>query len=90
MIACPGFTESNIRTTARTSTGAQHGDSPLKESELMSATEVARIIYTGIVNRKRTLILTRQGKLTVLLNKLFPAWMDKQIFKHFRKDIGDR
>jgi dehydrogenase/reductase SDR family protein 7B len=38
------------------------------------------------VRRKRTLVLTRQGKLTVFLNKWLPAFMDKMVFNHFAKE----
>jgi hypothetical protein len=41
---------------------------------------------TGILTKKRTLIMTRQGKLTVWLNKLFPVLTDSLVFKHFTKE----
>ncbi|MNT91500.1 short chain dehydrogenase [compost metagenome] len=52
----------------------------------MSADTVAQTIADGIVSRKRTLIMTGQGKLTVWLNKLFPALADKLVFNHFTKE----
>lgn len=86
LVACPGFTASNIRNVALTADGSSQGESPLNEGKIMSAEEVAAHIYKGVVRRKRTLILTRQGRLTVLLNKLFPAWMDRIVFNHFAKE----
>ena len=88
MIACPGFTASNIRNTALASDGTMQGESPREESKMMSAEEVARYIEKGIHQRKRTLILTTQGKLTVLLNKLFPALTDKMVYNHMAKEPG--
>jgi hypothetical protein len=38
------------------------------------------------VKRKSTLILTTQGKMTVLLNKFFPRWMDKMVYNHMAKE----
>jgi len=32
------------------------------------------------------LVMTRQGKLTVLLNKLAPGWMDKIVYKTMAKE----
>jgi hypothetical protein len=32
--------------------------------------------------------MTRQGKLTVWLNKLFPGFADSLIYKHFLKEPG--
>ncbi len=86
LVACPGFTASNIRNVALTADGSSQGESPLNEGKIMSAEEVAAHIHKAVVKRKRTLILTTQGRMTVLLNKLFPKWMDKMVFNHFAKE----
>jgi short-subunit dehydrogenase len=86
LVACPGFTASNIRNVALSANGTPQGESPLEEHKIMSAEEVASHIYKATVNRKRDLILTSQGKLTVFLNKLFPKFMDKMVFNHFAKE----
>lgn len=86
MVVCPGYTASNIRNTALNQLGQQQGDSPLDESSLMSAEEVAAHIVNGIVHQKRTVILTLQGKLTVLLNKFFPSMMDRMVYKVVAKE----
>lgn len=83
LVACPGFTNSNIRFTALTADGSKQGDSPVDEKNVMSSEEVAQHLYNAIKNRKRDLVLTTQGKLTVLLNKFFPAWIDKMVYKTF-------
>jgi short-subunit dehydrogenase len=86
MVACPGFTASNIRVTALAKDGHAHGETSMEEGEMMTAAQVATIIVDGIAARKRTLVMTAQGKLTVLLNKLLPALADKLVFKHFTKE----
>lgn len=86
MVACPGFTASNIRKTALSKDGSVQGESPRKESEMMSPREVAKHILKGIAKRKRTLVLTSQGKLTVLLNKIVPGLTDKLVFNHMAKE----
>ncbi|MFA4869803.1 MAG: SDR family oxidoreductase [Pedobacter sp.] len=86
MVACPGFTASNIRVTALAKDGASHGETSMEEGKMMSADTVAKTIADGIAARKRTLIMTGQGKLTVWLNKLFPALADKLVFNHFTKE----
>ena len=83
MWVCPGFIASNIRNVARGADGSAQKETPLDESKLMSAEECAGIILNGIDTRKRTVVMTGQGKLTVLINKLFPALADKLVFKHF-------
>lgn len=86
MVACPGFTASNIRNTALDKRGEEFGETSMEEEKMMSAEEVAHRIMVGIVKRKRTLIMTRQGKLAVLMNKIFPAWVDKKVFALFAKE----
>jgi short-subunit dehydrogenase len=53
---------------------------------MMTADEVADHLLRGVERRKRTVILTTQGKMTVFLNKWFPAWMDKMVFNHMAKE----
>ena len=86
MIAAPGFTSSNIRNTALAKDGASHGETNMEEGKLMTAEEVAKIIVDGIASRKRTLIMTTQGKMAVLMNKLLPAWVDKKVFELFARE----
>lgn len=86
MIACPGFTSSNIRKTALAADGSQQGESPRDEGSMMSAEEVAGRIAKGVISRKKILIMTTQGKMTVLLNKFFPFFMDKLVYNHMAKE----
>lgn len=86
MVACPGFTTSNIRVAALAKDGSSHGETSMEEGKMMSAEEVAARIGDGIVKRKRTLIMTGQGKLAVWVNKLFPAFADKKVFEVFAKE----
>lgn len=86
MTACPGFTASNIRSTALSYDGTAHGETSMDEEKMMTAEEVAKIIADGITKRERILVMTGQGKLTVLLNKLIPAWLDKKVYEVFTKE----
>lgn len=88
MWASPGFTASNIRNVALGADGHAQQETPLAEDKLMSAETCARIIFKGIAKRKRTVIMTAQGKATVWLNKLFPGMMDNMVFNHFAKEPG--
>lgn len=83
MWVCPGFTASNIRNVARSSDGTAQGETPLNESKLMTSEECAEIILTAIKKRKRTVVMTFLGKLTVWINKIFPGFADKSVYKHF-------
>jgi short-subunit dehydrogenase len=86
LICAPGFTASNIRNTALTKDGSIQSESPLDESKLMQPEEVAAHIIKAIEKRKSSLILTTTGKLTVLLNKFFPKFMDKMVYNHMAKE----
>lgn len=86
LIACPGFTASNIRNTALAADGSQQGESPRDEAKMMSAEEVARHLLNAVEKRKRSLLLTSQGKMTVFLNKLFPGWVDQMVYNHMAKE----
>lgn len=86
LVACPGFTTSNIRNNALNAKGSIQGESPRDEDKMMSAEEVAEHIFKATIKRKRDLILTTQGKLTVFMNKFFPSFMDKMVFNHLAKE----
>lgn len=86
LIACPGFTASNIRKTALAKDGTMQGETPRNEDDMMSADEVARRIINGILKRKNTLIMSMDGHLTVFLNKFFPSLVDKLVYNHMAKE----
>ncbi len=86
LTACPGFTTSSIRESSLTRDGSPQGASPRDEQNMMSAETCAEYIYRAVVKRKKHLILTRQGKLTVFLNKFFPGFMDGMVYKEMAKE----
>ncbi|MBL4594833.1 MAG: SDR family oxidoreductase [Flavobacteriales bacterium] len=86
MVACPGFTASNIRNTALSSDGSAQKETPRDETKMMTAEEVANYIVSGVEKKKRTLVLTSQGKLVVFLSKFFPKFVEKQVFNHMAKE----
>jgi short-subunit dehydrogenase len=86
MWVSPGFTTSNIRNAALTKEGEMQGESPMEEGKLMAAEEVAKRILKAIEKRKRTVVMTWDGKRAVLLNKFFPSLADKLVRKFFYKD----
>src|SRR5436190_3712687 len=86
LVACPGFTASDIRNRALSKDGSIQGESPRDESKMMQPEKVAEKIARAVLKRKRDLILTSDGKLTVLLSKFFPAWLDKMVFNHMAKE----
>ena len=86
LTACPGFTASNIRMRALTKNGELQGESPRAEEKMMTAEACADYIYKAVVQRKRTLILTTQGKLAVWLNKWWPSLADKLVYNVMERE----
>jgi short-subunit dehydrogenase len=88
LIACPGFTASNIRNTALDANGSVQGETPRDEQKMMQPEEVAKAMVAAVEKRKDRLTLTANGKLTVFLNKFFPKMVDKLVFNHMSKEPG--
>lgn len=86
LLACPGFTASNIRNTALAANGQQQGETPRAEEKMMSAEEVSERILKATIQRKRDLVMTTQGKLAVWVNKLFPSLADKLVYNVMAKE----
>ncbi len=81
MIACPGFTATNVRFTALTADGTPQGATPREESRMMSAQEVARRIIKGIRRRRRLLLMEWEGRATNFIKKFAPALLDRMFYK---------
>lgn len=86
LIACPGFTASNIRFNALEADGSKQGESPRDEKEMMTAEQVAQRIVRGIILKKARIIMTREGVMTVFINKFFPRFMDRMVYNHMAKE----
>jgi dehydrogenase/reductase SDR family protein 7B len=86
LVACPGFTASNIRKNALLADGSTQAESPREESKMMSSDEVAVAILNAVRKRKRDLILTTEGKLASFLNKWVPGLMDRVVYNHMAKE----
>jgi short-subunit dehydrogenase len=86
LTACPGFTTSNIRSSSLGKGGKVLGESMRDEGNMMTAEECADHIISAIKKRKRELVLTTQGKFTVLLNKWLPGLADKLVYNALKKE----
>lgn len=86
MVVAPGFTASNVRLNALNQDGQKQGETPREEAKMMSSEEVALRIANGIERKKRTLVMTLVGKVTVFLSKIAPALLDKLAFNEMAKE----
>lgn len=86
MVACPGFTASNVRFSALTADGSQQGATPREESKMMTAEQVARIVAKGILKRKRLCLMEAEGRATHFVKKFAPAFLDKMFYLVMSKE----
>ena len=80
MVACPGFTASNVRFAALTADGSQQGATPREEGKMMTAEQVAKIVAKGIAKRKRLCLMEIEGRATHFVKKFAPAFLDKMFY----------
>lgn len=80
MIACPGFTASNVRFAALTADGTSQGETPRNEAKMMTPDEVARVVARGILRRRRLCLMESEGRATHLVKKFAPALLDRMFY----------
>ncbi len=86
LVACPGYTASNIRSAALNKSGVSQAESPYDEQKLMQPEEVAEAIFNAIERRKNYIYLSFQGKATFFLSKFFPKLLDRLVYKTVAKE----
>ena len=86
MIACPGFTASNIRAVALDKDGKPQGQTPRNENKMMTAEKVAHLIANGMEHRKRSLILTPLGRLIIFVGKFWPKLTEDVSYSYMARE----
>jgi short-subunit dehydrogenase len=86
MVIAPGFTASEIRKHALTADGTEQGISPREEGKLMSPEYVAKWVLKGIRKKKRNKILTWEGRLTALFQRIVPSVVDWALYIEMSKE----
>ncbi len=86
LILSAGFTASNIRKSALTKHGLPQGETPRPEEKLMTPERVAENVVRSISKRKRNRIMTLEGQLMVLLQRIIPVTVDKTIYRKFKRE----
>ncbi|MBQ0079927.1 MAG: SDR family oxidoreductase [Alistipes sp.] len=80
MIACPGFTASNVRFSALTADGSAQGQTPRTEGEMMQPEQVAMIVAKDIIRRRRLSLMEKEGWATFIVKKFAPGFLDKMFY----------
>jgi short-subunit dehydrogenase len=86
MIIAPGFTSTEIRKHALTADGHEQGESPRHEQDLMSPEYVAKWVLKGIRRKKRNKLLTWDGRLTALFQRIVPDLVDWAYYYEMSKE----
>ncbi len=86
MIACPGFTASNVRFSALTADGSSQGETPRAEDKMMTSEEVAQIIMRDTAKRKRLCLMEFDGRATHFVKKFLPKFLDKMFYNAMAKE----
>lgn len=73
----PGFVSTGIRENATGPDGKPIAVSPVKEGEVMTVEECARITLDAIEARKREVVMTARGKLGLVLKIFAPSLIDR-------------
>jgi len=73
----PGFVTSEIRERAFGADGQPLKKSPVREAEVMTAEECARIMVSAIARRKREEVMTLRGKLGQWAKLIAPGLVDR-------------
>ncbi len=86
LILSAGFTASNIRKSALTKNGDPQGETPRPEEKLMTPERVAKNVIKAICKGKRNRIMTLEGQLMVLLQRIIPVTVDRTIYRKFKRE----
>jgi short-subunit dehydrogenase len=86
MIIAPGFTATEIRKHALIADGSEQGNSPRNEERLHTPEYVAKWVLKGIRKKKRNKLLTWDGKLTALFQRILPTFVDHAYYVEMARE----
>ncbi len=86
MIIAPGFTATEIRKHALTADGSEQGASPRDENKLKTPEYVAKWVLKGIRKKKRNKLLTWDGRLTALFQRILPTFVDHSYYVEMARE----
>jgi hypothetical protein len=87
MMACPGFTQTNLQNRALDGKGRVTPHSRTQMGREASPGEVAEAIFKGAEERRRLLVLTPTGKLSYLLFRFAPGFYERLMMKRLAEEI---
>lgn len=88
LVFAPGYTSSMVRCNALTADGSAQGETPLDESKLMSADEVALSLARALYRRRSQVCLSFLGRLTISAHRLFPRFTDRMTYRYIAREVN--
>ncbi len=76
-LVCPGYTETEIRSTALGADGRPRAEEGMTAGSVMPAADAAAAILEACAKRRRETVLTTGGKFMVALNRFCPALAER-------------
>ena len=89
-IAYPGAVDTRIRYRGYNAQGRPAGASGLKEDDMMSVEECARLIVDGMERRQREVVMTARGKVGRFIKLLAPAVVENMALKALKEEARPR
>lgn len=89
-IAYPGAVDTKIRYRGYNAQGRPAGASGLKEDDMMSVEECARLIIDGMDRRQREVVMTTRGKLGRFIKLLAPGVVEDMALKALKEEARPR
>ena len=89
-IAYPGAVDTRLRYRGYNAQGQAAGMSGLKEDNMMSVQECARLIVQGMERRQRDVVMTTKGKMGRFIKLLAPAVVEKMALNALKEEVRPR
>ncbi len=86
MIVCPGFTDTGIGKNALGGDGRPARVVRTTFGKAADPAEVADAIYRGALHRRRQLVLSPVGKLSLVVSRLFPSVYERMMTRSLLRD----
>jgi NAD(P)-dependent dehydrogenase (short-subunit alcohol dehydrogenase family) len=86
LVLAASFTATNIRINALDAQGNSQGATPRDEAKLDTPERVAKNLIRSIRKKKRTRIMSLEGQLMVLFQRIVPLLTDLVIYNKFAKE----
>lgn len=86
MVIAPGFTSTEVRKHALDANGNEQVETPRNEKRMMPAEKVAKILIRAIKWKKRNKILTLEGQIIALFQRIIPEQIDAMIYRGMAKE----